>query len=315
VTNETPTGFCRTGLLTDVPCGAGDAGTLIRAVGTFANPNLLAAFLVLLAPFALLASAAVAERSAWVVVAVVSVIGYGAVITTFSRSGYVAALVGVLLLGAAYRLAPRITRHRQILISAGALAALLVGGVAIWVVSRAGHALGVRDQAWSAAVRIGLAHPFGVGLGQDGSYISALVPGGRQFQHAHDLWLNWLAEGGVLGLVAMVLITVVSLGAAARVARGHSSLGAAGLAALAGFYLVSAVDHPANVDRINMLFWLVLGLVMAERPGRLELPGPLRPLAPGTARRYVRRFLDGTLPGARQPLPDQSSHARWTRSR
>ncbi|WP_369170118.1 hypothetical protein AB5J49_20790 [Streptomyces sp. R28] len=43
VTNETPTGFCRTGLLTDVACDAGGDGILIRATGTFANPNLLAA--------------------------------------------------------------------------------------------------------------------------------------------------------------------------------------------------------------------------------------------------------------------------------
>ncbi|MFC5804896.1 hypothetical protein [Streptomyces formicae] len=58
LTNETPTGFCRTGLLTDVDCDEGAAGMLIRATGTFANPNLLAAFLVLLTPLTLLAAVA-----------------------------------------------------------------------------------------------------------------------------------------------------------------------------------------------------------------------------------------------------------------
>ncbi|GHJ41699.1 hypothetical protein Sm713_73080 [Streptomyces sp. TS71-3] len=270
VTNKVPTGFCRSGLLADVPCGSAGAGALIRAVGTFSNPNLLVAFLLLLTPFGLLASAAVAERSGRAVVGVVTVLGYGAMLTTFSRAGYVAAAVEVLLLGGAYWLAPKLGRRVRLLIAGAALLGLAAAGVLIWKVSQAGHALGVRDQAWSAAVHVGLNNPLGVGLGRAGPVISALAPGTKQFQHAHNLWLNWLAEGGVAGLAAMVLITVVSLVAAARIARDKSVLGAAGLAALAGFYLTSALDHPANLDRIDMLFWLVLGLVMAERPKRQD---------------------------------------------
>ncbi|MFB9454118.1 hypothetical protein [Streptomyces antimycoticus] len=81
VTNEVPTGFCRTGLFTDVDCDSGGPGSMIRATGTFANPNLLAAFLVLLTPIALLTAVTVAERTARVAVVSVGLVGYGAVLT------------------------------------------------------------------------------------------------------------------------------------------------------------------------------------------------------------------------------------------
>ncbi|WP_165396113.1 hypothetical protein [Streptomyces sp. F001] len=94
VTNETPTGFCRTGLLADVSCATGGDGALIRAVGTFANPNLLAAFLVLLLPFVLLAAVSVDERTARTAIVLVGALGHGALLTTFSRAGYVAGRPG-----------------------------------------------------------------------------------------------------------------------------------------------------------------------------------------------------------------------------
>ncbi|MEU0843916.1 O-antigen ligase family protein [Streptomyces sp. NPDC005962] len=269
VTNEIPTGFCRTGLFTDVDCDSdsgGGPGALIRATGTFANPNLLAAFLVLLTPVALLAAVAVAERTARVAVVTVGLIGYGAVLTTFSRAGCVAAAAGLLVLGGAYWLAPRLGRWGVRTLTALGLAGLAAGMVALWTVSRAGDALGVRGQAWKAVVDLAVDQPLGVGLGRAGAAISAAVPSGRTFVHAHNMWLNWLAEAGVAGLLGMVLVTVISLASAVRAAREKSVTGVVGLAALTGFFLAATVDHPANLDRIAMIFWFVLALVMAEAP-------------------------------------------------
>jgi len=284
VTNGTPTGFCRTGLFAEVDCAAPGSGTLIRATGTFANPNLLAAFLVLLTPVALLTVVAVAERTARTVVVLVGVVGYGAVLTTFSRAGYVAA-TGLLALGFAYWLAPRLGERQRRLAAGLCLAVLAAGAVVIWGVSRAGTALGVRGQAWESALGIAAADPLGVGLGRAGAVISAAAPGDRVFVHAHNLWLNWLVETGAAGLLAMAAITVTALACAVRAAREKSAVGIAGLAALAGFFLMGVADHPANLDRVGMLFWLVLGLVMAEAPGRWRRPADA---PPPTARAVAR---------------------------
>ncbi|MFD3589213.1 O-antigen ligase family protein [Streptomyces sp. NPDC058683] len=274
-TNDTPTGFCRTGLLTDVACDATGGDVLIRATGTFANPNLLAAFLVLLLPFALLAAVSAGERTARTAVIVLGGIGYGALLTTFSRGGYVAGAAGLLVLAAAYWLAPRLADRTQRRLVAGiGAASLLAAAAGIWAVSRAGDSLGVRGQAWRAALEVAVHHPTGVGLGRSGAVISATAPGDRVFVHAHNLWLNWLVETGPLGLLAITSVTVVAWAAAARAARAKSVVGTVGLASLTGFFLVSMMDNPANLDRIEMLFWLVLGVVMAEAPaGRRRRPG------------------------------------------
>ncbi|MGW4910047.1 O-antigen ligase family protein [Streptomyces sp. NPDC004270] len=266
-TNDTPTGFCRTGLLTDVACDAGGGDVLIRATGTFANPNLLAAFLVLLLPFGLLAAVSADERTVRTAVVVLGVIGYGALLTTFSRGGYVAGATGLLVLAAAYWLAPRLAdrTQRRLVTGIGAVA-LLAAAAGIWAVSRAGDSLGVRGQAWRAALEVAAHNPTGVGLGRSGAVISATAPGDRVFVHAHNLWLNWLVETGPLGLLAITSVTVVAWATAARAARAKSVVGTVGLASLTGFFLVSMVDNPANLDRIEMLFWLVLGVVMAEAP-------------------------------------------------
>ncbi|MEU1336196.1 O-antigen ligase family protein [Streptomyces sp. NPDC005827] len=267
VTNGTSTGFCRTGLLTDVACDAGGGDVLVRATGTFANPNLLGACLVLLLPFALLAAVAVDERTARTAIVVMVLIGYGALVTTFSRAEYVAAAAGLLVLGGAYWLAPRLAdrARRRVLAVVGGLGLLATAGV-IWGVSRAGDSLGVRGQAWRAALRVARQNPLGVGLGRSGDAISAAAPGGRVFVHAHNLWLNWLVETGPLGLLAVLSMTVVAWASAGRAAREKSVPGTFGLASLTGFFLAGMLDDPANLDRISVLFWLVLGVVMAEAP-------------------------------------------------
>ncbi|MFB9466042.1 O-antigen ligase family protein [Streptomyces cinereospinus] len=267
VTNDTPTGFCRTGLLTDISCDASGPGVLIRATGTFANPNLLAAFLVLLLPFVLLAAVSVDERTARTAVVLAGVLGYGALLTTFSRAGYVAGAAGLLVLGGAYGLAPRLAdRARRRLTAALGLLALGVATAVIGAVSQAGTSLGVRGQAWNAALDIAVQHPLGVGLGRSGAVISATAPGDRVFVHAHNMWLNWLVETGPAGLAGVLAVTVVAWSTAARAARAKSTVGTVGLASLTGFLLIAMMDHPANLDRVDMLFWLVLALVMAEAP-------------------------------------------------
>ncbi|MCI3273980.1 O-antigen ligase family protein [Streptomyces cylindrosporus] len=313
-TNDTPTGLCRTGLLTDIACDAG-GDVLIRATGTFANPNLLAAFLVLLLPFTLLAAVAVDERTARTAIVVLGVVGYGALLTTFSRAGYVAAAAGLLVLGGAYWFAPRLAdRTGRRLVAGISLGGLLAASAAIWFASRAGNSLGVRGQAWRAALDLAPHNPLGVGLGRSGAVITATAPGDRVFVHAHNLWLNWLVETGPLGLLAIGAVTVIAWTSAARAARAKSVVGTVGLASLTGFFLMSMLDHPANLDRIDVLFWCVLAVVMAEAPtGRRRSAEPPADTVP--ARQRHRRH----APAAPEPaglttrftLPPNQPNRPW----
>lgn len=190
----------------------------------------------------------------------------------------VSGAAGLLVLGGAYWPAPRIAdrAQRRLFAVLGTLALLGAAG-AVWAVARAGNSLGVRGQAWEAALRLAADNPLGVGLGRSGAAISAAAPGGRTFVHAHNLWLNWLVEAGPLGLLAITAVAVIAVSCAARAARAKSVIGTVGPAALTGFLLMSMMDHPANLDRIDALLWCALAVVMAEAPATWRNPAGTAP--------------------------------------
>ena len=92
VASDISTGFCRGAL--DGSADVCAPGTAIRAIGTFSNPNLLAAFLVLLLPVAAAGSMALADRASRLLGTTVVVLGYAAVLMTGSRGGVIAAVAG-----------------------------------------------------------------------------------------------------------------------------------------------------------------------------------------------------------------------------
>lgn len=259
----TPTGFCRGAVnsLADV-CGP---GTLIRAVGTFGNPNLLAAFLVLALPLAAFGSAVLADRSSRLFGTAIVVLAAVAVLLTGSRGGVLGAVAGA---GAALVLA-RPTRGR--LIAAAAALAAVIGA---FVLAAAGGSVGVRQDVWAAAGQLVVTHPLGVGPGRAGALIADLVPGDEDLQHAHNMWLNVAVESGWLGLAAMLAVTVLAGVGAVRAARRGSRAAVALGAGFAGFAVLAVVDHPAGSSRIALAMWLVLGLLAAETARR---PAPRRP--------------------------------------
>lgn len=197
------TGFCRAGLVAGRE-SCDDPDALIRATGTFANPNLLAAALVLLLPLAWAAARSLPTWSSRIGAYGVVAAGYTSVVATWSRAGLVAAAVGILVLLA---LRPGW--------SGRAMGVLGVVGAALAVVA-IGGSVGVRQEVWRAALEATVANPLGVGPGRGGAVIDARVPGTERFRHAHDLWLNWLLECGWLGGLAVVLVTVILFRVTAR---------------------------------------------------------------------------------------------------
>ncbi len=275
--NGTDTGFCRGSFDGSADFCGGDE--LIRATGTFSNPNLLAAFLVLLLPLAAAGAMALADRTARLVGTAAVVVGYAAVLFTASRGGILAALAGV----AAFVVLRRPTRRR--LLVAGGISVL--GVVAMAVAS--GGRFGVRSDVWSAAVSLLLDEPLGVGPGRAGALIDTIVPGDEAFTHAHNLWLNWAVEAGVPGLLAVLALTALTALVVLRAAARGSDLAVAAGAGLAGFAVMSLADHPANAVRISIALWAVLGLVAAESLSArfLTLPLRSRPVT-GARRRRVQ---------------------------
>src|SRR5207302_2335578 len=118
---------------------------------------------------------------------------------------------------------------------------------------------------WSAAVGMAIDHPiFGVGVANFVNYYPDYGDS-QGLDHAHNIFLNMLAERGLLGLAAFGLVLVAmfrSLLSALRSA--HSSvdltLVAALIAVFAGFLAHSMLDVSYYDYKILLLFWLLVGV-------------------------------------------------------
>lgn len=221
-------------------------GAIVRVVGYFDDPNVLAAFLVLLAPFV---PAAVRPLSASPAVrGLLLALPAAALVLTFGRS----ALVG-LLVGSGVVVARRIGAVRALAVLAAASAVVVLSPVSV---GRLGSAVLPRLAAWSEAARLAAAEPlFGIGLDRYPEVV-------RGFWHAHNLPLHLAAEAGAVAGVLVAVVVGVAVVQAVRV-PGGSAAGDAAVVALVGFAVACMLDNPYNARAVSTTFWLVLGLSVA----------------------------------------------------
>jgi O-antigen ligase len=243
------------------------SGTITRATGSFANPNLLAAHVLLLAPLA--AAALVVAFTGWRVrLAVALTIGlaYLGLVFTFSRTGILLAL----LAAAAAVLSSRLPQRRYL--AALGVAVAVVAFLLLGSCGSEGAAGFGRTQEWKETMHVIRDHPlYGVGLGRLGDVLHARNPLSTS-QHAHNLLLDWWAEAGPLALIAWIWLFAALIARSLRAALSGDVLGRGALAALVGFGGYSMLDHPANVDRIAIALWGVMGVAAALPRAPFAIP-------------------------------------------
>jgi O-antigen ligase len=184
---------------------------------------------------------------------------------TLSRSGIVAALIGlaVVALWSGAR-----TRGRALLLGAGVLVVAFVvtaaTGAGLHVMSAeqidTGNGLATRPQLWHAALALWRTHPLlGIGAGNFELRLSdAGLYGVRT--HANDYYLQCLVEGGLpllaAGLAASSVWIIGLAGARSPIAIG---VFAAGIA----FALHQIVDDLAFYPKVGDLAWCLVGVAAA----------------------------------------------------
>lgn len=244
---------------------------LCRMAGTFAGPNQLGAYVVVLLPLFLLWYR---QRKNWfsdrifssrITVTTLIILALAALFLTFSRSAYVGIIVAMLLLiSNHYHLRPMLKKYWPLL-----LIPLVLGAAIIFIKKdiflRPGSSSG-HLQAFTLGLEQMLTHPLGLGLGTAGpaSFHSAtpLIPE------------NWYLQIGIeLGFVGLILFCALMASIAQKLyiqgnqksAHNYSGTLFASFIALAvmAFFLHIYEDAPTNVS-----FFLLVGTVLGSKQKR-----------------------------------------------
>lgn len=255
-------------------------------VGLFlGSPNLIATSLILAGPIAVTFIASSPARRPLVVT--LAVIAALAIFLTGSRGGYIGAgtatLVGIGLLVGRYGpmklrdMVVDLTRRRPIILAPVAVAFLgLLIAIPALAYRFAQGGADLRFDLWRSALAIFADHPI-LG-GGPGTWVQLKVvtnPAGVQnivVPHAHDLYIQALAELGVVGVLALAFLVVTvarRLFAASRRAPGPLGIEAgAVIAGVAGFAAQSVVDNLVNLPFVCLLVvWLVAWVEGGLAPG------------------------------------------------
>jgi O-antigen ligase len=285
-------------------------GRYMRAYGTFQQPNPFGGYMGLLLPLAYTTvlgrfrdakrswvSGALWPAALWCLALVASAVMLAALVMSWSRGALVGlaagvvfvglalgrkagpALAGVVLLGALLGpslvqalppgLVARLTDAAQY-VGRRDLTAVEITDENFAVVERAAH--------WYAAWRMFEQSPWlGVGTGQYATaYPTVALPRWQDpLGHAHNYFLNVLAEGGLLGLAAYLAFVASAVGAAWRVvARERGWPRALALAALGmlGHLLAHSMFDNLYVHEMYLLVAMLLGMMacLAGRRGEAD---------------------------------------------
>ncbi|MFY0566644.1 O-antigen ligase family protein [Archangium lansingense] len=237
-----------------------------RATSVFLGPNEFATYLLMLVPLAAaVAHGARTWMARWLGVLVA---GGGALMLFFTRSqgAWLAALTAPVLAGLFFQArVTRLTRLGRVVLAGGVLAGT---AVCVWLLAtQAPEQINALSDGryflYRAALRMLQESPlFGVGLGNFflllGSFYPAGIEGRAAHEHAHNMFLQILAELGPLGLVAFARPLVTVLARAAR-APGLSGMAWGLLVAVLAVLVHSLTDYTLWMAPMWLLFWMLLG--------------------------------------------------------
>ncbi len=242
----------------------------VRITGGFGNPNVYAEYLLLLLPFAYLFLGKQTEKWRGIAAGILLILLVN-MIFTWSRGAWLGTLVSVCFF---------------LLICVRAAPLLLIGGLMLLptvslflpaaVLSRftsignlADSSVSYRLSVWRGTADMLAATKYaGVGVGH--SAFSAVYPayaygGSALVQHTHSVYLQILAELGIVGLLVFgaILVLFVQMCLEHMLRGGEKMLVASGLASVLGLLIMGLTDHIWYDLGIFFSFWLIVGITVS----------------------------------------------------
>lgn len=265
-------------LLFGAPAGVFVHGNPIpRVAGSLEGPNQFAGWLNVLVP--VLFARTLVHRDPWLVTALIAAVAAEA--ATLSRSGIVAGLVGAALVVAMTR-PPRRIGYRFAIGALGLVAVLVTLGFAVGLESRffslaevpQPDRLGTRAVLWSSALELWKSSPLtGVGAGNF-EFDLGMVGHPDVKTHANSLYLQALAETGLVGLVATLGMIVTLITTFARsFSRRPLVIGV--FAANVALAMHQVFDYLWFFPKVGIFWSLLLALGVVELLASRDDAGPV----------------------------------------
>ena len=261
---------------------------LLRLYSLLGDANMLSSLMNLALPLAVVAFFITTRRFARILLALWIAGDLLVQFFTSSRGGWLGTCVVFVTLGlllgviwARGRIGPRqgwqrLRQSRTLFIVPLVVVGLLILGAVAYVaryqLQHPSHSSiwVTRQDFWRAAWSMFQSSPlYGVGPSTYGTHMLEYVsvPPWRPFPHAHSLPMTVLAEGGMVGILALVVLCVAFVKVVRQSWRGATSaqrlLMAGGIASLAGFSVHSLVDNHVGVPALGTVMLGIAAMTLA----------------------------------------------------
>ncbi|MGN0458351.1 MAG: O-antigen ligase family protein [Eubacterium sp.] len=239
-----------------------------RASATFDNPLILATYLIITTPFCAFGSVYFKHSRNRKISTVCLIFAVAGVVATSSRGAYIALGLAIITM---------LISHKKIFKKLFPFVIGLAITVPIVIVLRYRNSPRKEDflssdtsrfEIWESCIEMFKQHPvFGLGAGTENIHILLRDTYGIDRTHAHNLALEMLTEGGIIGLAFCIAIIAVIVKNVIRLFKLKNNLyrpyAVLYTSSLVGFTVMSLFEFTLQSPKELMIFFILLGFIEA----------------------------------------------------
>lgn len=233
-----------------------------RVTSLFTNPNILSVYLLLYFPFSFRATFLHKNKGRMRFFYITTVISCVlCVLLTWSRGAWLGIALEVLLF-----LLFHTPKSRRMTLRFSPLVLLTLPILPMnfrerffSIVDLGESSIRYRLQTWQGTLRMIGSHPFGIGVGERAWYViypHFAISGTKTVMHAHNLFLQVVAELGIVGLIVFLLLIVTAL------IRACKAKNLTAVAAVSGTLMMGLFDHIWYYPGMLVPFWSMVAFCM-----------------------------------------------------
>ncbi len=236
-----------------------------RTASTFNNPNLYAMIMIILLPLGLYCLLTAQTKNARAIHTILMVIGFTGMLFTFSRGGYLAFLLMLVVFGILNFSKSKLSRWILLIICALTACFILIPNPfmeRLSTISFDDVSISTRFTSWRVTWHAIKEQPFGYGIGSFNIMEILQSQGIYNIPHCHNIILELFAEGGIITIMIYTLMFFYVFIPNIKLHRSKnqdgSMLGATLLAIACGFLLFAMADFPMSTPKGILVFCLIL---------------------------------------------------------